>query len=208
MSGVVAQNVGRPSGLIKATEGGGGTWVEIKTLTSDGSDATLSFVDGTSDVVLDSTYPVYCFRYINIHPQTDDTEFQFNMSTDSGSNYNVTKTSSAFEASHTEADATALGYQTGNDIAQGTGFQDIAKGLGTDNDQSASGWVYLFSPASTTFVKHYLCLGQTYKSNDASGILFTGGYGNTTSAVDAVQFKMNSGEIQGGKIKLFGIKDS
>ena len=92
MSGIVTQNVLGSSGLVKAPAAAGGTWVEIKTLTSDGSDATLSFVNGTSDVVLDSTYPVYCFRFINIHPETDDKRFQFNLSEDTGSNYNVTKT--------------------------------------------------------------------------------------------------------------------
>jgi hypothetical protein len=199
MSGIIAQNVGRHTGLVKAAAAGG-EWTLIQTQTASSS-ATVDFTSG-----LDSTYDEYCFKFINIHPQTDDTEFQFNMSVDGGSNYNVTKTGSAFEASHTEADdATALGYQTGNDVTQVTGFQDIAKGLGTDNDQSASGWVYLFNPASTTFVKHYQCLGQTYKSNDASGFLRTAGYGNTTSAVDAVQFKMNSGNIDSGTISLFGI---
>ena len=157
MSGVVTQNVLGSSGLVKAPEAGGGTWVDIKTLTSDGSDATLSFVDGTDDVVLDSTYPVYCFKFINIHPETDSVHFEFNGSIDSGSNYNVTKTSSRFDAYHNEAGSdTSFGYQGSYDIAQGTGFQNICDTLGNDNDQSVSGYMYLFAPADTTFVKHFM----------------------------------------------------
>ena len=209
MSGIVAQNVGRPSGLIKAAEGGGGTWVEIKTLTSDGSDATLSFVNGTSDVVLDSTYPIYCFKCINIHPETDRAAFEFNLSVDTGSNYNVTKTSSAFRTYHDEADSGAvLQYAGEYDLAQGTGDQTFLFGIGNGNDESGSGFLYLFNPSSTTFVKHYMLEGNVYEDSDYFVHYRIAGYGNTTSAVDAIQFKFDSGEIQGGKIKLFGIKDS
>ena len=76
MSGIVAQNVGRRSGLVK-TVAAGGEWTLIETLTSDGSDDTMSFTSG-----LDSTYDEYCFRYINMHPETDDSSFTFNMSID------------------------------------------------------------------------------------------------------------------------------
>jgi hypothetical protein len=143
MSGVVAQNVGRPSGLIKAAEGGGGAWTEIKALTSDGSDDTLSFVNGTSDVVLDSTYPAYCFRYINIHPQTNDVAFQFNGSIDSGSNYNVTKTTTAFNAYSHESSGAALTYRSGEDMAQGTGFHGIQADWSSDNDHAGRRDIYL-----------------------------------------------------------------
>tara|TARA_R100000687_G_C6416639_1_gene148951 strand:+ start:399 stop:1025 length:627 start_codon:yes stop_codon:yes gene_type:complete len=208
MSGVVAQNVARTSGLIKAAEGGGGAWVEIKTLTSDGSDSDLSFVNGTSDVVLDSTYPVYCFRYTSIHPETDNKTLEFNFSDDTGSSYAVTKTSTFFEASHDESGAgSVLQYNAGNDLAQGTGFQRFGY-IDNDNDCSMSGYLYVFGISSSTFIKHFISR-QSFVGNGAVAYTtFVAGYANTTSALDAVQFKINSGEIQGGKIKLFGIKDS
>ena len=205
MSGIVAQNVGRPSGLIKAVAGGG-TWVEIKSITASSS-STISFVDGTSDVVLDSTYPVYCFKWTTIPPQTDDTKILFQGSTDGGSNYNVTMTTTYFLAQHDEADsATTLTYSGSDDQAQGTAFQRLNESTGADNDQCVSGQLYLFSPSSTTFVKHFMSRSATQFDNINDS--YCAGYFNTTSAIDAIQFKMSSGNIDDGKIKLFGIKDS
>ena len=178
----------------------------IKTLTASSS-STLSFVDGSSDVVLDSTYKTYLFIFNNIHPATDNADFTFNMSTDSGSNYNVTKTSTAFRAFNTEGDSGSLDYNASYDLAQGTGYQPIAYDIGDDADHNANGLLYLFSPSSTTFVKHFLCTSA--KTTTTIGGLgtndFYGGYGNTTSAVDAVQFKMSSGNIDAGTIQLFGV---
>ena len=211
MTGIIAQNVGRTSGLIKAASGGTstGAWTLIKTLTSDGSDSDLSFVDGTDDVVLDSTYPIYRFSFINIHPETDNAEFQFNLSIDGGSNYNVTKTSTYFYAYTYESDAgAALTYNATGDLAQSTAFQNIATNVGADNDQSVSGCLTIFSPSSTTFVKHWISQISNAHGSDLMTNPYTAGYGNTTSAVDAVQFKFSADEIQGGKIKLYGLKDS
>ena len=210
MTGIVSDNVGRTSGLIKAVSGGGdGVWTKIKTLTSDGSDSDLSFVDGTDDVVLDSTYPIYVFKFINIHPETDNTNFSVNFSVDGGSNYNVAKTTTAFNSYHDEADSGAdIYYDAGRDLAQGTGIQYLTDDLGNDNDHCGSGGLYLFNPSSTTFVKHFISKVTYTGGSDVSYTLYVGGYGNTTSAIDAVQFSMDSGEIQGGKIKLYGIKDS
>tara|TARA_Y100001951_G_scaffold85492_1_gene75451 strand:- start:519 stop:1133 length:615 start_codon:yes stop_codon:yes gene_type:complete len=204
MSGIVSQNVGRPSGLVKAAAAGGGSWTLINTLTSDGSDDDLSFTSG-----IDSTYPIYVFKFINIHPETDEEKFQFQMSVDSGSNYNVTMTTTAFYAFHTEADDdTTFAYNTGQDIAQGTGFQTLAPTLGNAADESCSGQLWLFKPSSTTYVKHFLArTNLTHATEQAIGWHF-GGYGNNTSAVDAIQFKMSSGQIQGGKIKMYGLGDS
>ena len=207
MSGIVAQNVGRPSGLIKAAEGGGGTWVEIKRLTASAS-ATLSFVNGSSDVVLDSTYPIYFFEFINIHAETANAEFTFNGSTDSGSNYNTTKTSTYMETYQAESDANYLKYQAGLDLAQSTSFNNLSYNVGIDNDKSSNGYLYLFNPSSTVFVKHFIAEVNWVHHTDATHQAFVGGNMNTTSAVDAMQFKFNSGNIDSGKIKLFGIKDS
>ncbi len=185
-----------------------GSMVHIKTLTASSS-ATLSFVHGTDGVVLDSTYPIYKFEFINIHPSASNSYFQFNMSTDSGSNYNVAKTTTWFQAYHFEADnLDGLGYNASRDLAQGTGFQDISTTMTTNDDLSLSGEMKLFNPSSTTFVKHFIIRANHMTDNPASNDAHCAGYGNTTSAVDAISFRMNTGNIDSGKIKLYGIKDS
>ena len=201
MSGIIAQNVGRHGGLIKAPSGGGGAWTLIQTLTSDGSDASLSFTSG-----IDSTYDEYCFIFNNIHPETDNVDLTFNASTDTGSNYNVTKTTTYFRAYHDEADSsTDVAYNAANDIAQGTGYQIIGRVIGNDNDQSASGYLHLFNPSSTTFVKHFVSNVNSYAYHDYSVNAYVGGYFNTTSAIDAILFKMSADEIQGESISMYGI---
>ena len=182
--------------------------VPIKTLTASAS-ATLSFVDGTDGVVLDSTYPIYKFEFINIHPAIDEGSFKFNFSIDTGSNYNVTKTTTTFEARHQEDDSSAaLAYDTGADLAQSTAFHNFYSYLGADADQSMSGEMYLWNPASTVFVKHFLIRNSGIQGNDRMRDNHIAGYANTTSAVDAIRFQMDSGNIDAGKIKLYGIKDS
>ena len=201
MSGIIAQNVGRHGGLIKAPSGGGGAWTLIQTITSDGSDSDLSFTSG-----IDSTYDEYVFVFNNMHPETDSVYFTVNFSTDSGSNYNVTKTTTVFIAFHNEADSTAVvQYQSGDDLAQSTSDANISVLVGNGNDESTSGELYLFSPSDTTFVKHFMSKSNDYERNDASSNTFTAGYGNTTSAIDAVQFKFSADEIQGGSISMYGI---
>jgi len=190
-----------------------GAMILIKTLTASSSD-DLSFVDGTSDVVLDNTYPIYLFKFINIHPASNGVFFEFNLSTDSGSNYNVTKTSTSFEAIQNESGATtSLRYATSNDLAQSTSNQRLTDYLPSnsgEDDMCATGELYLFNPSSTTFVKHFISTVQSNGDGTSiySWVSHNAGYGNTTSAVDAIQFKMNSGTIDSGTIKLYGIKDS
>ena len=182
-----------------------GSMTFIKKLTASSS-ATLSFVDGSSSVVFDNTYKEYLFTFKNIHPATDNVNFSFNLSADSGSNYNVTKTTTAFQSLHDEADsATQLAYVTGYDLAQGTGVQILTDAIGNDNDQCMSGYLHLFNPSSTTFVKHFIAVTNSVLYHNYSFQLFTAGYANTTSAVDAIQFKMESGNIDAGDICLYGI---
>ena len=193
---------------ISAIPGAAKSLTHIKTLTASSS-ATLSFVNGSSDVVLDSTYPIYVFKFINIHAATDAADFLVNFSADTGSNYNVTKTTTYIHVYNDEADsATAFAYAGSHDLAQDTGFQKLQTNSGTDNDQSCSGEMFLFDPSSTTFVKHFMSVMQTYHNADYSLQNPVAGYANTTSAIDAVQFKMDSGNIDAGTIKLYGIKDS
>ena len=176
----------------------------IKTLTAD-DDSSLSFVDGTSDVTLDSTYDEYMFVFTNINPATDNATFEFNGSTDGGTNYNVTKTTTMFHAFHNEGDsATGLAYENSYDLAQSTSEQVLIAGLGNGSDESGVGIFHLFSPANTTYVTHFHATFNGYLSSDYSHQAFPAGYFNTTSAVDAIQFRMNSGNFD-GVIQLFGI---
>ena len=186
-----------------STDFAGGSMRFISKFTSDGSDATASITSG-----IDSTYKEYIFIFKNIHPEEDgdDSLFTFNGSTDSGSNYNVTKTTTAFNVIHPENDAeTSLNYQAGRDLAQSTAFQNIGVEMGADNDQNLGGYLHLFNPSSTTFVKHFMGSAQYNQASDYSYATHIAGYFNTTSAVDAIQFKFGTGEIQGGTITLYGI---
>ena len=183
-----------------------GSMVFIKKLTAS-SDGTLSFVDGASSVVFDSTYKEYLFTFNNMHPATDAAAFTFNGSDDDSSHsYDVTKTTSYFYAYQTENDsATNLVYDSSQDLAQATGFQNLAASVGSDNDQGLSGFLRIFNPSSTTFVKHFI--GETHISSHENLALhfYIGGYFNTTADITAMQFKMSSGNIDAGDICLYGI---
>ena len=185
-----------------------GAMTLIKTVTAS-NDATIDFVDGTSSVVLDNTYPVYLIKMINVHGITDDTQFKFQGNASGGSGFNEPITSSYFKAGQNEAgDYTILGYGTGSDQAQGTGYQTISENMGNANDECGSGELYLFNPSSTTFMKHFLVKLQHQQHASQSYQSYTAGYFNTTSAIDEISFKFASGNIDSGTFKLYGIKDS
>ena len=183
-----------------------GSMTHIKTLTASSS-ATLLFVHGASSVVLDSTYPIYKFEYINIHPASV-AQLTVNFR-DGGTAYDATKTTTAFNPYHNENDSTPnVIYREAWDLAQGTGDQIIAQELGNGNDECASGFLHLYDPANTTFVKHFIGITnyyQTFGQTGSFGVDYAG-YCNVTAAIDGVQFKMSSGNIDSGTIKLYGIK--
>jgi hypothetical protein len=183
-----------------------GSLTLIKSITASAS-ANISFVHGTDGVVLDGTYLSYVFKFIDIHPATDDVAFTFQTSVQIVEVImDVTLTSTAFHAYHNEADtATNLTYYTSRDLAQSTSFQILGE-VGNDNDQSVSGTLQLFNPSSTTYVKHFIATSSMSTSSDYLENQFYGGYFNTTSAINAVQFKMASGNIDDGIIKLYGVK--
>jgi hypothetical protein len=191
------------SAVTSFANASGGTLMLLSTQTASNS-ATISFTTG-----LDSTYDMYEFHFIDIHPRTDNVDFQFNLSTDGGSNYNVTKTSTFFNAYHSESDsATSLGYRDGTDLAQSTAYQGLGDaGLGNGADESGAGYLQLFNPSSTTYVKHWLTNFNLYYQADYSIEGFSAGYANTTSAINAIQFKVTSGNFD-GIIKLYGVKKS
>ena len=209
MTGIIAQNVGRTSGLIKAASGGTstGAWTKIKEITAS-ADSEISFVDGTDDVVLDSTYPIYVFKFINIHPETDGQKFSVGFR-DGSTAYDATKTTTFFYAYHSEDDGTVgLGYEGALDLAQSTAFQPLTNATGNDNDQCNAGELWLFSPSNTTFVKHFIARTNDYSGYPISVDANIAGYCNVTAAIDGVQFKFASGNIDAGTFKLYGIGDS
>ena len=180
-------------------DAGAMTLLTTNTITSGVSSSSF-----TSSI--DSTYDTYMFKFISIHPASDGPSFTFNGSIDGGSNYNVTKTTTYFEAIHDEADSAAtVSYQESLDLAQGTGYQEFMRVIGSDNDQSGSGTLFLFSPSSTTFVKHFIYTGASVTSSNYANNNCVGGYFNTTSAINAVDFKMSSGNIDSGVIKMYGL---
>jgi hypothetical protein len=181
-----------------------GNLILIKTQTASSS-ASVSFVDGASSVVLDNTYKEYIFYFNNIHGSAN-ADPTFNLSTDGGSNYNVTKTTTTFAANHAENDGeAALGYIASTDLAQSTAFQQMNFDLDSGADSGCSGYLHLFEPSSTTFVKHFIMVNNGIKDDIQSANFFVAGYGNTTSAIDAIQFKMATGNIDAGTISLYGV---
>ena len=184
--------------------GFGGAMTFIKKLTASSS-GTLSFVDGTSSVVLDNTYKEYLFVFNNIHPATDAAFFTFQANAVGASGFNETITSTMIVAYHEEDGSdSGLAYSTSGDQANGTAFQQIARGTRNEADDNCSGSLTLFNPSSTTFVKHYIASANTVGTAE-SDVYHTAGYFNTTSAIDEIQFKMSSGNIDSGTISLFGI---
>ena len=178
----------------------GGALNLISTQTASSS-STIDFTSG-----IDSTYKEYIFKFINIHPATDDVDLTFQVDTGTNTNYNQTITSTTFQVYHPEDDSsTTLEYKTNRDQAQGTAFQPLCQDIGNANDESMSGYLHLYNPSDTTFVKHFMGIGTNVYSGDASIQIYSAGYINTTTAITRVQFKMDSGNIDSGTIKLYGV---
>ena len=217
--GLVKHNNNSISAITSAGQLAQGKMTLIKEQTASSS-ASVEFVDGSGGVVLDNTYPIYVFEYINIHLASDDKTFTFQGSTNGGSSYGITTTNSRFNASHNEDDSsTSLGYATNQDLAQSTDFINLAHGIGSDADQSTSGTLTIFEPSSSVFVKHYMATSSVCHSSNRIDNTFLGGYLNTTSAINAFKFQGNSIaggggittptiDIESGTIKLYGIKGS
>jgi hypothetical protein len=160
---------------------------------------------------IDSTYDTYLFKFINIHPSSDGNRFRFQGSTNGGSSYGVNITSTFFKAFHAEADnSDGVSYDGQNDLAQSTNYQqlNLDADLGADNDQGLSGTLYLFSPSNTTFVKHFLGITNFVHKDNYSVQCFIGGYFNTTSAINAIDFQVASNNIDSGVIKMYGLSKS
>ncbi len=181
-----------------------GSQVLISEQTASAS-ASISFTSG-----IDSTYPVYKFEFINMHPGTSAVFWTFQANAVGQTGYNETITSTAFRAVHTEAGSGQLDYIAGIDQANGTSFQNIISDgdVKTDNDSSVSGELTIYNPSSTTFVKHFMATTNSMVNNNQCSNNYVAGYFNTTNALDEFQFKFSYGNIDSGTIKLYGIKES
>ena len=204
--GLVKHNNNSISAITSAGQLAQGKMTLIKEQTASSS-SSISFVDGSSDVVLDSTYPIYLFKFINMHPATDNVDFLVNFSADGGSNYNVTKTTTFFAAYQNESgSATSLTYADANDLSQSTDFQMLNDGVGNGNDESCAGILKVFEPSSSTFIKHFLGRAHGYTHNNYAINEFAAGYINTTTAITRIRFKFASGNIDAGTFRLYGLK--
>ena len=195
--------------LIDAgTMSGLGAQVLIKTVALSSAVTSIGFVHGANDVVFDSTYPVYKFVFTNIHPATDDVFFGHQMDVNGGSSYAQTCTNNMWYVRHGEGDSpSGKDIYSSADQAQATAYNKMVQ-LGNDNDQSGAGELYIFNPSSTTFTKHFMSIMSGAHPSDQNMTIYSGGYYNTTNALDRLQFTMSSGNVDAGTIKLYGIKDS
>lgn len=177
-----------------------GSLTHIATQTASSS-ASINFTSG-----IDSTYKEYIFYFVNMHPASDKVYFTFQGSTDSGLNYNTTATTTNFSAYHFESDsATEFAYRSSDDQSQSTNFINIAQRVGNGSDESISGFLHLFNPDSATFAKHFISRTSTYNADNILFDVYGSGYFNSSSPIDAVSFKMASGNIDSGQILLFGL---
>jgi len=181
-----------------------GSTTLIKTTTIS-SDTNVDFVNGSSDVVLDSTYKEYMFIFNNIHPSSQGDIFKVNFSDDTSSHaYNLSKTTTNFFARHDE-DGTDGGLNTGQNLGNATGDQEIVANIHADNDSCCSGFLRLFNPSDTTFVKHFMSRVNSDGESSRCFSSHTAGYINTTAAVTAVRFTFGGSNIDSGTIQLIGI---
>ena len=184
--------------LPAAVSGGGLNLISTQTASSS---ATIDFTSG-----IDSTYKEYIFKFIDIHSSAGNNYMGFQANASGGSGFNETVTSTYFRSFHTENDSSAsLSYDGGRDLAQGTGLIEIISDFNTDNDACGVGTLHIFDPSNTTFVKHFIARTTIYHYSAAARDMFVAGYINTTSAIDEIQFKLSSGNIDSGTFKLYGV---
>ena len=175
--------------------------MKLLTTNTSSNSATSDFTSS-----IDSTYKLYIFKFYNVEPVTDDVTFSFQGNASSQSGYNETITSAFFRSYNYESGGTAtLAYQATQDQAQGTAFQTIQEGVGSDGDESIAGELFLFNPTNTTYAKHFYVTSQQNHAGEWSQQGFASGYFNVTAAITNIQFKFSSGNINAGTIKMYGV---
>ena len=171
----------------------------IATNTISSGVSSSSFTSG-----IDSTYDTYLFKFINLHFSNENEAF-FLKFRDGGSSFDATKQTTHFLLRHRENDATSFSYDSDRDLANSTSGHFLNLVTGNQDDGSLSGDMYLFSPSSTTFVKHFIARTHNMDSGDNATTVYSAGYANVTAAIDGVEFSASSGTIDSGIIKMYGI---
>jgi hypothetical protein len=172
-------------------------WKLLNTSTASTA-SNVSFTDLTG-------YKIFKFVCIDIFPSGSGINFGFQVNASGGSGFNETITSTFFDADHTETGTGALQYEAGDDQAQGTAYQRLTRATGGDADATCAGELFLFNPASTTYVKHFYGRVNEYMSTSPRTLdNFIAGYINTTTAITQIDFKFLSGTFD-GVIKQYGL---
>ena len=187
------------SGVLSNVNAGFGDDLVLLNTTTASNTANVTYT-------LTNTYKEFIIKCISINPVTDNVSLQFQLSND-GTNYNKTITSTFWVAYNTETGSpTGLTYDGLHDQAQGTAFQTFFKEVGNDADQACSAELHLFNPSSTTFAKNFYVRATGTLYHQYIQDQYTAGYINDTAAMTSIRFQMSSGNINSGKIKMYGVK--
>ena len=175
---------------------------------NDAGSDTFDFTTG-----IDDTYDVYVFELSGMIPH-GTVQLSFQVDTGTNTNYNITNTSMVLSWYHGHDGAAGAGGH-GGPTDNDTGFIKFTppqKGSGDPGDfqtrGAVSGYMLLYNPSSTVFEKHFIA--KMSGTGSAGGAHFvelyeTAGYFQTTTALTRVRFKYNTGEIDGGRITMFGL---
>ena len=166
----------------------GGSMVYLASSGAISNAATVAFTQ------FDATkYDHYQFWLQDVRPQTDTEYLYCHVSTDAGSNYDTT--SGNYHVGY-DTDATGL------PVARSGGI-----GSGVSTEYGVNGPFMLYSPHRTSYTK-----SQSLTNHDRDGGIQSMANSNLGSGVhlvsqdvDAVQFKMSSGNITSGEIVMYGI---
>lgn len=177
----------------------GTNMVLIKTQTISSSVSSVDFVNGSSDVVFDSTYKTYQCVFEDVFLSATGNKLRLRVSDDTGStfessgylshvyrNFNGSSTGSALETATTSVNLNQV--NVGTSLATGT-----MNGTVTFHNPSAAK-----DPQVST-----LALGSDGTFSVAAQ---GGGTYNTVGAIDAFQFFPTAGTINGGIFSLYGVR--
>jgi hypothetical protein len=174
----------------------------IKTLNASSS-STIDFVNGVSGVVFDDTYDKYLVEFSTVKPATDDVELWLRVGTGGGPTYQTTSYRYAFTLQSDVPATTNRGSNSAGQIILGQSSSSTAA-IGNATGENASGRIFFPNPEATDF--HTVNFQTTYFG--ANSVLFAaagGGCWTQGTAVTALRFMMESGNIVSGRFSLYGM---
>mgnify|MGYP007059400822 CR=1 FL=1 len=182
---------------IKSTPG----LVHIKTQTVSSGVASVDFINGTSDVVFDSTYNAYKLVISDMSIDTDAQKPHIRFRT--SSSFVTSGYQFCGETRDTGGNETSFASNSDSDI------RTLNDAVGNASDETFSAEIYFHKPTTTD--THKLVHG-TIAGMDADG-LATGGFfsGTLAGSVDAIngfQIRLGSGNIDRGNFSLYGLSTS